>query len=83
MPMRIETRNSVFELRDTRTGTYELKKTEDLTPGKTGKTKVGTTWNAKTIIPPRMGLSFVMKNEKGEEIAKTEPVLKVSGNILE
>lgn len=82
MPMRLETRDAVFELRDTRQGAYELKMVEDLTPAKKFPAPVGKTWSAKNMFAPKMGQPFILKD--GEKIiVKTGAVLKVTGNLME
>ena len=80
MAMRIETRDSVFEVSSPGTGLFELKKLEDLTPGKTSKNKEGSVMSAKIMITPKMGLPLTLKN--GDTVVfKSGPVLKISGNL--
>ena len=84
MPMRIETRNSVFELSDPGTGTFELKKIEDKTPGKRAKFQEGAVIKAKTYIAPRLGSPIVLKDGPAGAIVydSKEPVIKTpTGNI--
>ena len=78
MPMRIETRNSVFELSDPGTGMIELKKIEDKTPGKRAKFQEGAVIKAKTYILPQFGLPVVLKDGSNGKIIydSKEPVIK-------
>lgn len=83
MAMRLETRNSVFELSDPGTGTYELKKIEDKTPGKRANFQEGAVIKAKSCIAPKFGLPIILKDDTGKVIYDSkDPVMKIpTGNI--